>query len=87
MVTKVRLPTNLSKLNGVSSAIVVTAVIVGKMANAMEVTVVTDKQKGNWQQSSNSCNLPYPNVLLKVSKFTNSTLWSTLCGQFKEILS
>ena len=43
MVTKVRLPTNLSKVNGVSSAIVVTTVTVGKMANAMEVTVVTDK--------------------------------------------
>ena len=43
MVTKVRLSTNLSKVNGVLSAIVVTAVTVGKMANAMEVTVVTDK--------------------------------------------
>ena len=43
MVTKVRLSTSLSKVNGVSSAIVVTAVTVGKMANAMEVTVVTDK--------------------------------------------
>ena len=43
MVTKVRLSTNLSKVNDVSSAIVVTAVTVGKMANAMEVTVVTDK--------------------------------------------
>ena len=43
MVTKVRLSTNLSKVNGVLSAIVVTAVAVGKMANAMEVTVVTDK--------------------------------------------
>ena len=43
MVTKVRLSTNLSKVNGVSSAIVVTTVTVGKMANAMEVTVVTDK--------------------------------------------
>ena len=43
MVTKVRLYTNFSKVNGVSSAIVVTAVTVGKMANAMEVTVVTYK--------------------------------------------
>ena len=43
MVTKVRLSTNLSKVNGVSSAVVLTAVTVGKMANAMEVTVVTDK--------------------------------------------
>ena len=43
MVTKVRLSTNLSKVNGVSSAIVVTAVTVEKLANAMEVTVVTDK--------------------------------------------
>ena len=43
MVTKVRLFTNLSKVNGVLSAIVVTAVTVGKMANAMEVTVVTEK--------------------------------------------
>ena len=43
MVTKVRLSTNHSKVNGVSSAIVVMAVTVGKMANAMEVTVVTDK--------------------------------------------
>ena len=44
MVTKVRLSTNLIKVNGVSSAIiVVTVVTVGKMANAMEVTVVTDK--------------------------------------------
>ena len=43
MVTKVRLSTNLSKVNSVSSAIVVTTVTVGKMANAMEVTVVTDK--------------------------------------------
>ena len=43
MVTKVRLSTNLSKVNGVLSAIVVMAVTVGKMANAMEVTVVTDK--------------------------------------------
>ena len=43
MVTKVRLPTNLSKVNGVSSTIVVTTVTVGKMANAMKVTVVTDK--------------------------------------------
>ena len=51
MVTKVRLSTNLIKVNGVSSAIVVTAVTVGKMANAMEVTVVTDKQKEKWQQS------------------------------------
>ena len=43
MVTKVRLSINLSKVNGVSSAIVVMAVTVRKMANAMEVTVVTDK--------------------------------------------
>ena len=43
MVTKVRLSTNLSRVNGVSSAIVVMAVTVGKVANAMEVTVVTDK--------------------------------------------
>ena len=43
MVTKVRLSTNLSKVNGELSAIVVMAVTVGKMANAMEVTVVTDK--------------------------------------------
>ena len=43
MVTKVRLPTNLSEVNGISSAIVVMTVTVGKMANAMEVTAVTDK--------------------------------------------
>ena len=46
MVTKVRLSTNLSKVNGVSSAIVVTAVTVGKMANAMEVTDKTEREMG-----------------------------------------
>ena len=44
MVTKVRLSTNLSKVNGVLSAIVVTAVTVGKMANAMEVTDKTERE-------------------------------------------
>ena len=47
MVIKVRLPTNLSKVNGVSSAIVVTTVTVGKMANAMEVTGNRQNRKGN----------------------------------------
>ena len=44
MATKVRLSTNLSKVNGVLSAIVVTAVTVGKMANAMEVTDKTERE-------------------------------------------
>ena len=44
MVTKVRLSTNLSKVNGVLSAIVVMAVTVGKMANAMEVTDKTERE-------------------------------------------
>ena len=52
MVTKVRLSTNLSKVNGVSSAIVVMAVTVGKMANAMEVTVVTDKTEREMARKS-----------------------------------
>ena len=44
MVNKVRLSTNLSKVNSVLSAIVVTAVTVGKMANAMEVTDKTERE-------------------------------------------